>query len=257
MRGKLKGEWLAMGILIADDDEASSLYLELALRVLEHTTVSVRSGTEVLRMLEDFTFDAVILDIEMPDMGGIEAIERIRSQAHLRDLPVYAITAHTDGPEIAGIQQAGFSGYLSKPVSPEALDAILRGALPAQFGKAPDFSLVVDADVFTKYEELLRSAGMRPADGVQRTLEDVKEWLRRSPMCSPESREAAHSLAGSCAVIGAAALRGELKQLERLAAQATGLELWMQALERTRHTIEDTKHAYRALLGNSVTASGV
>jgi len=76
-----------MEILIADDDSASRLYMELAVRALQHSPLSVESGAQVLDMLESFAFDVVLLDIEMPVLGGIETLRRIRGHPGPQELP--------------------------------------------------------------------------------------------------------------------------------------------------------------------------
>jgi len=244
-----------MDFLIADDDEASSLYLELALRLMQHTAVSVQSGAEVLAMLSDFSFDAVMLDIEMVPMNGIETLSAIRSNPKFQTLPVYAITAHTDGPEMELIRQAGFAGWLTKPVSPEDLRAALAGKSCSPTAKVSSSAALVDAEVFDQYEQLLRGAGISVAAELNRTLKGVADWMSAAPECSRESREAAHRLAGSCAVIGASALRAWLKELERLAAMTAELNLWMQSLEKGKPLLDETEQAYRALLNGSAAAS--
>lgn len=235
-----------MEILIADDDEASRLYLELALRSMEHTPSSVENGEQLLELLEQFAFDLVLVDIEMPVLGGIETLRRIReNQAHQR-LRVYAITAHGDGTEMEAVRQAGFTGYLSKPISPAALAAVLSGdcatSAPAVVATRP----LVDRDVLGEYQKLLRGAGMSPAAAVKRTLDGVSKWLAGGPGCLPESREAAHALAGSCAVIGACALRAGLKELERLAAAGT-IERWDASLLQAKRVLRETTEAYGTL----------
>ena len=240
-----------MEILIADDDEASRLFLELALRSMEHSPASVENGEQVLEMLEQFAFDAVLVDIEMPVLGGIETLRRIRENPAHQGLQVYAITAHADGAELEAVRTAGFSGYLSKPVSPAALAAVLSGehapAAPAAGEERP----LVDRSVFGEYQNLLRGAGMSPTAAVKRTLDGVATWLAGGPPCLPESREAVHALAGSCAVIGASALRARLKELERLAAAGT-TDRWDASLLQAKRVLRETTEGYRALAGGTV-----
>lgn len=241
-----------MDLLIADDDEASSLILELALRQLHHSAMTVKTGADVLSLLQDLEFDGVILDIEMPVMSGTETLERIRSNPKFQPLPVYAITAHSDGPQIESIRRAGFSGYISKPFKLGDLATTLNGC-DSSGGNSGDSALpLVDQDVFACYAQLLRSAGMDVEGRVHRTLDSVSEWLDTPPGWGAQSKDAAHFLAGSCAVIGASALRGELRELERVSMAISGEELWAKTLAAARRTLQETKHVYRKLLSGFV-----
>ncbi len=235
-----------MEILIADDDSASRLYMELAVRALQHSPLSVESGAQVLDMLESFAFDVVLLDIEMPVLGGIETLRRIRANPGLQELPVYAITAHTDGVEMDRAQRAGFSGILSKSFSPDELADVLAGKNPDGRGVEAQDTPLVDYEVFAEYETLLRGAGMSPAARVRGTLGQVSTWIDGGPSCVPESREHAHALAGACAVMGAAALRAAMKELERLATAGTAAA-WADSLARAAQTALETERAYGTL----------
>jgi two-component system, sensor histidine kinase and response regulator len=114
-----------MDILIADDDQVARLYLELALVSLHHSVTVAENGAEALELLGQFMFDAVLLDVEMPVIGGVETLVNIRANPALQELRVYALTAHTREPMLAAIRQAGFSGYLTKPYGPRELERLL------------------------------------------------------------------------------------------------------------------------------------
>lgn len=243
-----------MEILIADDDQSSRLYLELAARSLAYSASTAENGEQVLEMLEQFAFDAVLVDIEMPVLGGIETLRRIRANPAHQRLRVYGITAHSDGPELEAVRQAGFTCYLTKPVSPAALAAVLSGQCATSVETAREARPLVDRTVFGEYQNLLRGAGMSPAAAVKRTLGDVSTWLEGEPECLPESQEAAHSLAGSCAVIGAFALRAAMKELERVAAAGPNGR-WDASLLQAKQTLLETSQAYESLLGGRSVAA--
>ena len=236
-----------MELLVADDDPAARLYLELALVSLHHTVAVANNGAEVLELLEQFQFDAVLLDVEMPMMGGVETLACIRANASLQDLPVYAITAHTSGPSLDAIKQASFTGYLAKPYGPRELEQLLSGE-KSQIASSSTFELPIeDSEAFAEYQELLREAGLSPLAAVNRTLEAVGSWLAGQPECSPGSREEVHGLAGSCAVIGASSLREAMKNIERLA-MAGHIDRWSAALAEAERILQDTRRIYRMSL---------
>jgi CheY-like chemotaxis protein len=236
-----------MELLVADDDHASRLYLELALVSLRHTVAVVENGAEALELLDQFLFDAVLLDVEMPVMGGLEAWGRVRANPAFQDLRVYAITSHAGGPSLEAIQQASFSGYLAKPYGPRELAQLLseeRSPLRHPFN--PELRLV-DREAFAEYQELLRDAGMSPAAAVKRTLEAVASWLAGQPECLLGGREQVHELTGSCAVIGATALREAMKNLERFLMNGDAGR-WPGALADVQTILQDTKRSYGELL---------
>lgn len=238
-----------MELLVADDDQASRLYLELALVSLQHTVVVAENGAEALQLLDQFVFDAVLLDIEMPVMGGLEALARIRANPAFQYLRVYAITAHADGPSLAAIHQASFSGYLSKPYGPRELEQLLSGEeLQGKNPPIPELPLV-DREAFAEYNWLLREAGMSPSAAVKRTLADVTSWLAGRPECVPGSRDQVHELTGSCAVICATALRESMKNLERLLVNGDVYQ-WPGALADVKTILRDTKRIYAESLSS-------
>jgi two-component system sensor histidine kinase/response regulator len=65
----------------------------------------------------------VLLDVEMPRMGGVAAVRRIRAQPQHRHLPVLALTAHSDPSDLARLVEAGMDDHIVKPFDPDALAA--------------------------------------------------------------------------------------------------------------------------------------
>jgi len=204
-----------MELLVADDDQNARLYLELALGSLGHTVVVAKNGAEVLELLEQFAFDALLIDVEMPAMNGTETLARLRANPAFRHLPVYAITAHSAGPALEAVRHAGFSGCLTKPYSPVELARLLSGSR-AQQEVIPQDAPLVDPETFALYKEVLQDAGVSLSVTVRRTLDSVQAWLAERPECVSNTREVVHGLAGSCAVIGASALREAMKKIGAL-----------------------------------------
>lgn len=236
-----------MDILIADDDEASRLYLELALHSLGHSSTAVVDGTEALSVLEAFSFDVILLDIEMANLGGLETVRLIRNHPAMQNLPVYAITANTAESRMADIASAGFHGVLSKPCSPEQLQLLLSGqlgGLPAALPRS-----ITDQTQSSRFRELLAASGVCPEPIIRRTLDAVDLWIESGPLCQADSQRAAHSLAGSCAIIAATALSTALRHLEDLAVKRQYQE-WDSALSATANLLLETR---RQLLSSRCT----
>lgn len=123
--------------ILAVDDEAPSLdelsYLLQISPLVEHVSVA-RSATEALRRLRDGEFDAVLLDIRMP---GLDGMELARVLARFTTPPVVIfVTAH-EGHALEAFE-VGAAGYLLKPVDEARLDRVLRRALASSKREDPD-----------------------------------------------------------------------------------------------------------------------
>jgi signal transduction histidine kinase/DNA-binding response OmpR family regulator len=104
-------------ILLAEDNGVNQ---RVALRLLEkqhhHVTV-VRTGREVLRVIEQQTFDVILMDIQMPEMDGLEAAAAIRLQERADEhIPIIALTAHAISGDRERCLAAGMDGYVAKPI---------------------------------------------------------------------------------------------------------------------------------------------
>ncbi|WP_428481055.1 response regulator [Pyruvatibacter mobilis] len=130
-------------VLLAEDNDVNAL---LTVSVLErdgHEVVRVHNGREAVEALEtQARFDLVLMDMHMPEMDGIEATRELRGNGH--DVFVVALTANAYSEDRQRCLDAGMNDYLSKPVEPDALRAILgqrvrAGAEPAtpSVDKAP------------------------------------------------------------------------------------------------------------------------
>lgn len=127
--GEVKGDVFdprGRNILLADDD---SVNLRIAKRMLENKGYAVEcaeTGKEAVTAFEKseaFYFSAVLLDIRMPDMDGLEAAEEIRSmdREDAGRVPVIAMTANAFDEDVARSMAAGMDAHLTKPVEPEDL----------------------------------------------------------------------------------------------------------------------------------------
>ena len=83
-------------------------------------------GQQALALLEQHEFDAVLMDIHMPIMTGIEATQKIRQQAKFAKLPIIALSAGVTETERNNCIAAGMVGFISKPINIEKLCAVLE-----------------------------------------------------------------------------------------------------------------------------------
>jgi CheY-like chemotaxis protein len=117
----------SLRVLVAEDNPVNQL---LATRLLEkrgHRVVVAANGRETLAALEDESYDLVFMDVQMPEIDGIEATLAIREKEKTtgNHQAVIALTAHAMKGDQERCLRAGMDGYLSKPIRPQELDAIL------------------------------------------------------------------------------------------------------------------------------------
>ena len=111
-----------MTILVVDDDEDCIATLKLALEALPDSAIlPALSAEAALAALESGTFSAVITDIHLPEMTGLELVERIRGNPRLLSLPVVVLSADPDPSTPARALGLGANAYFAKPFSPSAM----------------------------------------------------------------------------------------------------------------------------------------
>jgi len=109
-------------ILLVDDDSANLLALEATLKGLNQNLVRASSGREALRQVLEKDFAVILLDVQMPDMNGIETAVAIRERERSRHIPIIFLTGlvKTDDMMFKGYS-AGAVDYLVKPIVPDIL----------------------------------------------------------------------------------------------------------------------------------------
>lgn len=115
-------------ILLTDDNPVNRQVVRLFLQPQGATIVEATNGAEALQALESQTFDLALMDVHMPVMDGVEAIERIRTSARdWRSIPVIALTADAMTGDRERLIARGMSDYVSKPIAQaELLSAVSR-----------------------------------------------------------------------------------------------------------------------------------
>jgi two-component system chemotaxis response regulator CheY len=109
-------------ILVVDDSKVMRDMIVACLRPrADFAFTHASSGLEAIERLSLKRFDLVVLDLNMPDIGGIEVVEFVRGQDTLRDLPIIIVTTRGDDASRARSLEAGASRFMTKPFSPEAI----------------------------------------------------------------------------------------------------------------------------------------
>jgi CheY-like chemotaxis protein len=105
-------------VLLVEDDQATITFGTGLLKKLGHSVTTAENGKQCLAALENGTFDIVLMDIQMPVMNGEEALLEIRGKEKgtTTHLPVIALTAHSMRGDKERLLEAGFDGYVSKPL---------------------------------------------------------------------------------------------------------------------------------------------
>jgi CheY-like chemotaxis protein/HPt (histidine-containing phosphotransfer) domain-containing protein len=178
-------------VLLAEDHPVNQ---RLAVRLLEkqgHAVVVANNGREALAALEREPFDLVLMDVQMPELDGLEATAQLRRQERgtSRHVPVIAMTAHAMTGDRERCLAAGMDGYVSKPIrAEELLEALAGVALPpaAAPPAGPAAGAPREAEVFDKDEALQRVGG-----DVDLLRELVEVFLESCPGQLRELREAA------------------------------------------------------------------
>lgn len=120
-------------ILVVDDSKVMREMIVACLRgVIGLEFTHAASGLEAIERLSLGVFDLVFLDLNMPDIGGFEVVEFVRSQDTLKDLPIIVVTTRGDDSSRTKALQVGASRFMTKPFNPETIVAELRSLLGAK-----------------------------------------------------------------------------------------------------------------------------
>ena len=117
-------------ILIADDSATIRKMVRASLQTLDGAEfLEAATGLEAIEQLAIAAVQLIILDLNMPDMHGIDVLRFVRRQQHFRHLPVIVLTTRGDDSSRETAVEAGATTYLTKPFAPQALAATARTLL--------------------------------------------------------------------------------------------------------------------------------
>ena len=218
-------------ILLVEDNEINQ---QVARELLESGGLRVtlaNNGEEALQALETGIFDAVLMDLQMPVMDGLEATRRIRRDERFRDLPILAMTAAVMTQDRAACLDAGMNGHVAKPIVPqEMMDALATWIKPAAGGPECRVAAIArdaaqDMPALPGFDldgALARVGGNRPL--LEKLLQKFAEKFGHAAdelehlMRANRNREAAallHQMRGSAGNLGAVPLQEAAGRLER------------------------------------------
>ena len=120
-----------MKILLTEDDEATIESIELCLTAFlpEMSIVPAQSGEEAISNLENEVYDVMLLDLGLPDMDGVELLEKVRE---FSDIPVIVLSARQNSESKANARRLGIYAYVSKPFDFRKLIRLIQESTIAQ-----------------------------------------------------------------------------------------------------------------------------
>jgi two-component system, cell cycle response regulator DivK len=110
-------EVVANRILVVEDDLLNRMFLCATLESSGYEVRMVTDGAHVLAATREFGPDLITMDINLPNVSGVDLIENLQADPDLRDIPILAITAYVGKGEERIIREAGAADYMAKPIS--------------------------------------------------------------------------------------------------------------------------------------------
>jgi CheY-like chemotaxis protein len=127
-------------VLLAEDTADSQFLMKAYLKGQNCTVDIAADGAVAVRKVQERQYDIVFMDLDMPELDGVEATRRIREYEHSGNrpaMPIIALTAHTNDELVRLCVDAGFSAYMAKPVTKKAI----LGALSSYATRGRDIHL--------------------------------------------------------------------------------------------------------------------
>ena len=123
---------MAFNILIVDDSETMRAVIKKTVKIsgLQIGKISeAGNGKEALAVLADAWIDAVISDINMPEMGGVEFLKEIKQDEVLKNIPVIFVSTESSQKRVDEAEELGVAAYVKKPFMPEKIKSVLLEVL--------------------------------------------------------------------------------------------------------------------------------
>ena len=215
-------------VLVAEDNPVNQQLVVQLLSRRGHTVVVAENGLEAIASLERHPFDLVLMDVQMPEMGGLEATQAIREKEKStgRHIPIFAMTAHAMQGDRERCEASGMDGYLTKPIEPKTfVETIEAAASPSKIADKHDADGRAEA-VFDERALLARFSGNRK---LVRTL--VETFRNDCPRMMAQIRsalgardaktlaDASHGLKGSVGNFGPSGALDTARKMETAARQ--------------------------------------
>jgi two-component system sensor histidine kinase/response regulator len=219
-------------ILLAEDNPVNQ---KLAIRLLEkrgHEVTLAENGREALTALDKQSFDLVLMDVQMPEMDGLEATRLLRTQEQAtgKRQAVVAMTALAMKGDRERCLGAGMDGYLTKPIRPQELDEMLEQYVAMDREELPAVEPVPEAEVAE--DTVCAQELLDRVDGDRSFIAELLELLQQDyPMRIGAGREALAHADAMGLQHAAHALKGALTNLA--ATKASGIAAELEAMGKS------------------------
>jgi two-component system sensor histidine kinase/response regulator len=223
-------------VLVAEDNEINQQVAQELLATAGLVVSIANNGKEAVEMVvQSGDYDAVLMDIQMPDMGGFEATREIRKDSRFRDLPIIAMTAHAMAGDREKSLEAGMNDHVTKPIDPEELFfTLVRWIKPRERQveeRAPDegpgkeeekdrlppelpgFSVVSGLERVGGNKQLYKRLLSKFRESQEDAVERIKAALRAGDL--ETATRFAHTVKGVAGNLGAEELYGVSAALEK------------------------------------------
>ena len=198
-------------ILVAEDNPVNQKLILALLEKLGHTAELAIDGKAALDLLEQSTFDVVLMDVLMPNMSGLEATEAIRAlPGEAADIPVVALTASTTADDISRCKEVGMNDFLGKPVdSSQLADCLQKVSAPGNAETTPEPEKIMSDEIDPSTIDQL-SAVLGPhqlLDLIETFQRDHVARIKRIDVISEDHdldalKRESHDLKGTCGNMG-------------------------------------------------------
>ncbi|MCL6271578.1 ATP-binding protein [Sansalvadorimonas sp. 2012CJ34-2] len=235
----------SLRVLAVDDNEPNLKLLATMLRDIGITVDTAFSGREALELIKQDEYSLVFMDIQMPEMDGLEVTRRIRkNEGKKQHLPIIALTAHALADEKQQLLAAGMDDYLTKPISDQQLRHVISiwshsRPLPP---KKP--AMVAQTPTAGGYGPVDKDEGVRLAGGREELADELLDMLLKDLEQNAQELqtlhhqqqymhllEAVHKLHGAARYCGVPHLRKSCRELEVLLKQAENLDSLEEAFD--------------------------
>ena len=246
-------------VLLAEDNEINQQVAEEILQQAGLVVRSANNGKEAVEMVKAGNFDVVLMDIQMPVMGGFEATQEIRRDERFQDLPIIAMTAHAMAGDHEKSIEAGMNDHLTKPIDPDQLISALvkwvkpgdretsqglsessskskkvQDILPAQL---PGISIASGLGRVAGNRQLYAKLLCKFKDGQKNAVYQIKAALQLGDMETATLR--AHTVKGVSGNLGGDNLYQAASELEKAIKEGKNLDLVMAEFDSQLKVVID------------------
>jgi len=213
-----------LSILLVEDNKINRMVVKNALQHYNCNIIEAENGLEVLEILKTRNFDLILMDIQMPEMDGIEATKVIRNELKL-SIPIIALTASAFKTEIEKCKQAGMNDYVTKPFEETVLlqtivkHTINKNGVPSLDNEMnpnqPLYNLNVLRDLSRGNDEfVVKMVGVFVEQTIA-TIEKIDAALESNNFL--EISQLIHKIRPSTESMGVLSIQNEMKTLEKIA----------------------------------------